>query len=63
MHYAMSIDILEVHKSKKYYMLIFDLKILIPFVNGVKLPKILPGIKFQLFLKYSLYFCETEGRV
>ena len=44
-------------------MLIFDLKIFIPFVNGVKLPKILPGIKFQLFLKYSLYFCETEGRV
>ena len=36
-------------KVKKYYMLIFGPKIFIPFVNGVKLPKILLGIKFNFF--------------
>ena len=33
----MKIDILEVRKSKKYYVLIFDPNMFIPFVNGVKL--------------------------
>ena len=35
---AVEIEILEAHKSKTNCMLIFDLKISIPFVNGVKLP-------------------------
>ena len=43
---AVEIDILEVHKVNKYYMLIFDLKSFIPFENGVKLPKFWHGIKF-----------------
>ena len=37
MHHAMSIGILEVHRNEKYYMLIFDLKMFVPFINGVKL--------------------------
>ena len=36
---ATEIDILEVRKDKKYYALIFNPKMSIPFVNGVKLPK------------------------
>ena len=59
MHYAMSIDILEVHKSKKYYMLIFD-----PFVNGVKLPKVYSVLDFNFFLNIVYIFVKkkTEGR-
>ena len=37
---SLEIEILEVCKSKKkYYVLIFDPKMFIPFVNGVELPK------------------------
>ena len=37
------IDILEVHKSKQILHAHFDLKIFIPFVNGVKIPKFWHG--------------------
>ena len=62
---AVEIDIFEVQKVNKYYMLIFDLKMFNPFVNGVKLSKFGHGIKF-LFLK--CIFCvflggKTEGGV
>ena len=37
---VVEIDILEVWKSEKYHMLIFDPTMNIPFVNGEKLPNI-----------------------
>ena len=60
MHYAMSKDILEVHKSKKYYMLIFDLKMFIPFVNGVKLRKFWLGTNWKRFNAYFVFFCVEK---
>lgn len=36
---AVEIYIWKFLKVDKYYMLIYDLKMLIPFVDGVKLPK------------------------
>ena len=45
---TMEIDILEIHKSKKkYYVLIFDLKMFITFVNDVKLQNFDLVSKFQ----------------
>ena len=52
---AMEIDILEVRKGKKYYALIFNPKMSIPFVNGVKLPK------FWLCIKISIFLCIFAG--
>ena len=52
---AMEIDILEVRKGKKYYALIFNPKMSIPFVNGVKLPTNL------LSIKISIYFAHICG--
>ena len=42
-------------KVKKYYVLIFDPKMFIPFVNGVKLTKNL------LSIKISIYFAHICG--
>ena len=66
MCHAVEIYILEVFKSKKYYMLIFDLEMLIPFVNGVKL--LIFGLgnttfvsNFNYFLRILVFFGKTEG--
>ena len=42
-------------KVDKYYMLIFDLKMFIPFVNGVKLQKFWLGTNWKRFNAYFVW--------